>query len=170
MHSGTTFKCKQCDKEYTRKNHLERHEASHGKRKVHVCKICSKTLTRMEHLKRHLITHLSVKPYNCKTCNRGFNRVEHLHNHIPRCKGKSNTELIWQIYSFCNLILGEIVHICPVCNKAFNREDSLEVHKQQHDKASLSLPTIDNLDNLEEHYFEVSWFAVTGIIYRVCNK
>lgn len=140
MHAGTTFKCKQCDKEYTRKNHLERHEASHGKRKVHVCKVCNKTLTRMEHLKRHLITHLREKPFNCKTCNRGFNRVEHLHNHIPRCKGEN-------------------VHICPVCNKAFNREDSLEVHKQQHDSAQLSLPTIENLDNIEEHYFQVDYDA-----------
>ncbi|XP_019773306.1 zinc finger protein 814 isoform X2 [Dendroctonus ponderosae] len=140
VHAGTTFKCKQCDKEYTRKNHLDRHEASHGKRKVHVCKICNKTLTRMEHLKRHLITHLREKPFNCKNCNRGFNRIEHLHNHIPRCRG-------------------EIVHICPVCNKAFNREDSLEVHKQQHDKISLLLPTIENLDNLDEHYFEVDYDA-----------
>ncbi|XP_066156227.1 zinc finger protein 420-like [Euwallacea fornicatus] len=140
VHTGSTFKCKQCDKEYTRKNHLDRHEASHGKRKVHVCKLCNKTLTRMEHLKRHLITHLREKPYNCKTCNRGFNRVEHLHNHVPRCRG-------------------EIVHICPVCNKAFNREDSLEVHKEQHDKLSLMLPTIDNLDNIDEHYFEVDYDA-----------
>ncbi|XP_050306527.1 zinc finger protein 652-B-like [Anthonomus grandis grandis] len=139
-HAGNTFKCKQCDKEYTRKNHLERHEASHGKKKVHVCKICSKTLTRMEHLKRHLVTHLREKPFQCKTCNRGFNRIEHLHNHSPRCKG-------------------EVVHVCPVCNKAFTREDSLEVHKQQHDKALLSLPTIDNLDNIEQHYFEVDYDA-----------
>lgn len=139
-HSGTTFKCKQCDKEYTRKNHLERHEATHGNRKVHVCKLCNKTLTRMEHLKRHLVTHLREKPFNCKTCNRGFNRIEHLHNHIPRCKG-------------------DIVYCCPVCNKAFNRADSLEVHKQQHDSIQLSLPTIENLDNIEEHYFEVDYDA-----------
>ncbi|XP_076269599.1 uncharacterized protein LOC143202184 isoform X3 [Rhynchophorus ferrugineus] len=139
-HTGTLFKCKQCDKEYTRKNHLERHEASHGKRKVHVCKICNKTLTRMEHLKRHLVIHLREKPFNCKTCNRGFNRVEHLHNHVPRCKGEN-------------------VHCCPVCNKAFNREDSLEVHKQQHDSIQLSLPTIENLDNIEQHYFEVDYDA-----------
>lgn len=58
----------------------------------------------------------------------------------------------------CYICSGDIVHVCPVCNKAFNREDSLEVHKQQHDKTSLLLPTIDNLDNLEEHYFEVVVF------------
>lgn len=84
------YKCKQCDKEYTRLNHLQRHEQSHARRKVHVCRICNKTLTRMEHLKRHLVTHLREKPFSCKTCNRGFNRVEHLHNHAPRCKGIEN--------------------------------------------------------------------------------
>ncbi|XP_060518056.1 zinc finger protein 234-like isoform X2 [Cylas formicarius] len=138
VHAGNTFKCKQCDKEYTRLNHLQRHEASHGKRKVHVCKICNKTLTRMEHLKRHLVTHLREKPFNCKTCNRGFNRIEHLHNHVPRCKGEN-------------------VHICNICNKAFNREDSLEVHKQVHGNTQFALPTIENLDNIDEHYFQVDF-------------
>ncbi|XP_019867992.2 zinc finger protein 652-like isoform X2 [Aethina tumida] len=138
IHLGGMFKCKTCDKEYTRLNHLQRHELSHGRRKVHVCRICNKTLTRMEHLKRHLTTHLKEKPFGCKTCNRGFNRIENLHHHTPRCKG-------------------EIVHICDICNKVFNREDSLDVHKRMHDIQAPALPTIDNLDNIEEHYYEIDF-------------
>ncbi|KAJ8916253.1 hypothetical protein NQ315_016393 [Exocentrus adspersus] len=142
IHSGEMYKCKQCDKAYTRLNHLQRHEQSHARRKVHVCRICSKTLTRMEHLKRHLITHLREKPFSCSTCNRGFNRIEHLQNHTPRCKG-------------------DTVYPCDICNKAFNREDSLEVHKTTHDNQQPKLPTIDNLDNIEDHYYQIDQDADT---------
>nr|CAI5848287.1 unnamed protein product [Callosobruchus analis] len=136
IHSGGMYKCKQCDKEYTRLNHLQRHELSHSRRKVHVCRICSKTLTRMEHLKRHLVTHLREKPFSCKTCNRGFNRIEHLHHHAPDAKG-------------------DTVFPCDVCNKAFNREDSLEVHKKMHDNQQPKLPTIENLDNIKDYYYQI---------------
>lgn len=138
LHTGAMFKCKICDKEYTRQNHLQRHELTHGKRKVHVCKICNKTLTRLEHLKRHLTIHLKEKPFQCTICNRGFNRQEHLMNHMRRCKG-------------------DRIYICDICNKAFNREDSLELHKRVHDNRMPVLPTLDNLDNIEEHYYEIDY-------------
>lgn len=138
LHTGAMFKCKICDKEYTRQNHLQRHELTHGKRKVHVCKICNKTLTRFEHLKRHLTIHLKEKPYQCNICNRGFNRQEHLMNHVKRCKG-------------------DRIYICDICNKAFNREDSLELHRHVHDNKMPVLPTLENLDNIDEHYYQIDY-------------
>lgn len=138
LHTGGMFKCKVCDKEYTRQNHLVRHELTHSKRKVHVCKICNKTLTRFEHLKRHLTIHLKEKPFACTICNRGFNRQEHLANHMRRCKG-------------------DRIHICDICNKGFNREDSLAVHRHLHDNKMPILPTLDNLDNIEEHYYQIDY-------------
>ncbi|XP_045470848.1 zinc finger protein 492-like isoform X1 [Harmonia axyridis] len=138
LHTGALFKCKYCDKEYTRQNHLQRHELSHNRRKVHVCRICSKTLTRLEHLKRHLTTHLKEKPFSCTRCKRGFNRSEHLENHVARCKG-------------------DRIHICDICNKGFNRADSLEVHKLLHENQKPVLPTLENLDNIEDHYFEIDY-------------
>lgn len=143
LHTGNLFKCKECGKQYTRQNHLYRHEMTHGRRKVHVCKICSKTLTRFEHLKRHLVTHLKEKPFSCTTCNRGFNRSEHLANHMKRCKG-------------------DRVHICDICNKGFNREDSLEVHKHLHDNKMPILPTLENLDNIDQHYVEIEYDGNTN--------
>ncbi|KAB0798773.1 hypothetical protein PPYR_06653 [Photinus pyralis] len=138
LHNGSLFKCKQCGKQYTRQNHLQRHEQLHGPRKVHVCKICNKTLTRFEHLKRHLVTHLKEKPFACNKCNRGFTRSEHLMNHVHKCKG-------------------DRVHICDICNKGFNREDSLAVHRHLHDNKQPVLPTLDNLDNIDEHYLEIEY-------------
>ncbi|KRT78247.1 zinc-finger associated domain containing protein [Oryctes borbonicus] len=137
-HTGKTFKCKHCGRAYTRLNHLRRHELSHGKRKMHVCKICNKTLTRFEYLKRHLITHLKEKPYGCPRCNRGFNRFERLQQHTKCCKG-------------------EKVYVCDICNKAFNREDSMQVHRRIHENKKLVLPTLDNLDNIAEHYMEIEF-------------
>ncbi|KAK9869614.1 hypothetical protein WA026_003360 [Henosepilachna vigintioctopunctata] len=142
LHTGALFKCKYCDKEYTRQNHLQRHELSHNRRKVHVCRICNKTLTRLEHLKRHLTTHLKEKPFSCTRCKRGFNRSEHLENHIVRCKG-------------------DRIHICDICNKGFNRADSLQVHKLLHENQTPVLPTLENLDNIEDHYFEIDYDANT---------
>ncbi|RZC34951.1 zinc finger and SCAN domain-containing protein 2-like [Asbolus verrucosus] len=138
IHLGTLFKCRFCGKGYTRQTHVYRHELSHGKHKLHVCRICNKTLTRMEHLKRHLTTHLKEKPFSCKSCNRGFNRSDHLDVHAVRCKG-------------------ERVHICDICNRGFSREDSLEVHKRLHENQKPALPTLDNIDNIEEHYYEIDF-------------
>lgn len=136
IHTGHMFKCKLCDKQYTRLNHLQRHELSHDKRKAHMCKICNRILTRIDHLKRHLITHLKDKPFTCDKCERGFNRSEHLMSHIKKCTGI-------KVYS------------CDVCNKAYNREDSLEVHKKIHENKMPILPTIESLDNMEEYYLEI---------------
>ncbi|XP_018568016.1 zinc finger protein 571 [Anoplophora glabripennis] len=135
VHTGNLYKCSNCDKQYTRRNHLQRHENSHTRRKVHVCKICSKTLVRMDHLKRHLVTHLKEKPFTCKTCNRAFSRTESLHRHMPRCKS-------------------DVVYPCDTCNKTFNREDTFEVHKKMHGNQP-KLPTIKDLGNIEEHYYQV---------------
>lgn len=138
LHTGSMFKCKICDKEYTRQNHLARHELTHVKRKIHVCKICNKTLTRFEHLKRHLTIHLKEKPFACTICNRGFNRQEHWLNHVSKCKG-------------------DRIHICDICNKGFNREDSLEVHRRMHENKMPVLPTLENLNNIEEHYYQIDY-------------
>lgn len=135
-HKGDTFKCKTCDKEYTRLNHLERHELSHNRRKAHMCKICNRIINRVEHLKRHLITHLKDKPYTCDKCERGFNWSEDLKSHANKCTGIK-------------------VHLCDVCNKCFNREDTLELHRKMHEDKIPVLPTSDNLDNMELHYIEI---------------
>ncbi|KAJ8958804.1 hypothetical protein NQ318_019562 [Aromia moschata] len=136
LHTGDMFKCKHCSRQYTRLNHLQRHEESHRKRKVHVCKICGKTLKRMEHLRRHLVTHLAVKPFACNTCNRSFSRVEHLQHHAPRCKG-------------------HIVFHCDICNQPFKHEDTMSLHKQTHDGQEKNQLTIENLDNIDEYYYQM---------------
>lgn len=150
IHLGTLFKCRFCGKGYTRQTHVYRHELSHGKHKIHVCRICNKSLTRMEHLRRHLTTHLKEKPFHCKSCNRGFNRTDHLDAHALRCKG-------------------DRVHICDICNRGFSRFDSMEVHKKMHENQKPILPTLDNIDNIEEHYYEIDFDPNMDDSVTICS-
>ncbi|KAK7214421.1 hypothetical protein V2G26_002424 [Clonostachys chloroleuca] len=45
-----------CGKSFIRREHLRRHQATHGERQ-HVCSICQRPFTRSDLLKRHLATH-----------------------------------------------------------------------------------------------------------------
>ncbi|KAJ8958802.1 hypothetical protein NQ318_019560 [Aromia moschata] len=135
LHTGDMYKCKHCDRQYTRLNDLQRHEDSHKKRKVHVCRICGRTVKNIEHLRRHLVTHLAVKPFPCNTCNRGFSRMEHLQRHTPRCDG-------------------QFVFHCDICNLIFKHEESMSVHRKMHDGQEKSKLTVENLDNIDEYYYQ----------------
>ena len=49
------YECKDCDKAFTREEHLKRHAKSHTDEPVHRCEVlgCSKAYTRKERLTRH---------------------------------------------------------------------------------------------------------------------
>ena len=49
------FGCSECDKAFTREEHLKRHAKSHTDEPVHTCEVigCSKSYTRKERLTRH---------------------------------------------------------------------------------------------------------------------
>lgn len=60
----TGFKCRKCERNYSRLSHLRRHiNAAHpevnisGKLNDIYCKQCSKHFTRHEHLRRHMVLH-----------------------------------------------------------------------------------------------------------------
>ncbi|KAI1050653.1 hypothetical protein LB506_002106 [Fusarium annulatum] len=58
-----------CGKSYLRKEHLKRHQATHGS-EPHKCHICGQLYLRKDVLKRHLTTHQdpSAKPRACDPC------------------------------------------------------------------------------------------------------
>lgn len=49
------YDCKDCDKSFTREEHLKRHAKSHTDEPVHRCEVtgCTKAYTRKERLTRH---------------------------------------------------------------------------------------------------------------------
>lgn len=57
------------------------------------CKFCNKVFTKSQKLRRHILTHNEVKPYRCKACESCFSRYDHLKGHLGSCKGKPKMQL-----------------------------------------------------------------------------
>jgi len=87
------YECKDCDKAFTREEHLKRHAKSHTDEPVHRCEVvgCTKAYTRKERLTRHYkYTHLGQepeRPFGCNVCGKDFQRKEHLTRHQKNLHG-----------------------------------------------------------------------------------
>ncbi|KAL9564863.1 hypothetical protein ACKAV7_011315 [Fusarium commune] len=53
--SGTGFTCPRCSKTYKRREHLQRHAASHSSLRPHRCSFCGQSYQRADVLKRHAL-------------------------------------------------------------------------------------------------------------------
>jgi len=87
------FGCSECDKAFTREEHLKRHAKSHTDEPVHTCEVigCNKSYTRKERLTRHYkVSHLGQepeRPFWCSECGKDFQRKEHLSRHQRNIHG-----------------------------------------------------------------------------------
>ena len=77
----TKYSCDQCDKQYKRREHLQRHTTSQHTSTRHTCDQCGKQFKRKEHLKRHTITEHTNARYVCNQCGLQFKRTESLKEH-----------------------------------------------------------------------------------------
>jgi len=89
------YGCTECDKAFTREEHLKRHAKSHTDEPVHTCEVigCNKSYTRKERLTRHYkVAHLGQepeRPFWCNECGKDFQRKEHLNRHQRNIHGPS---------------------------------------------------------------------------------
>jgi len=87
------YECSDCDKAFTREEHLKRHAKSHTDDPVHTCEVigCNKSYTRKERLTRHYkVAHLGQepeRPFWCSECGKDFQRKEHLTRHQRNIHG-----------------------------------------------------------------------------------
>merc|ERR1719221_939104 len=87
------YECSDCDKAFTREEHLKRHAKSHTDEPVHRCEVvgCNKAYTRKERLTRHYkVAHLGQepeRPFWCPECGKDFQRKEHLTRHQRNIHG-----------------------------------------------------------------------------------
>ena len=81
LFSEKLFKCKVCDKKFSRKGNLNQHMKIHDESKAFKCDVCLKLFAAKSLLKLHYRTHTGEKPFACEICDRKFARKSDLVRH-----------------------------------------------------------------------------------------
>ncbi|KAF5722896.1 C2H2 transcription factor [Fusarium mundagurra] len=142
------------------------------------CSRCSKTYKRREHLQRHAASHSSLRPHRCSFCGQSYQRADVLKRHALACETKARTgEVPSSSRRACDLCIQQkkacsTGHPCEHCRRksvqciySFNNravtESNLSVgqHDKQYDDEA-SLPTVvfgdDTLFDYLGNYTSVS--------------
>ncbi|KAM7347048.1 uncharacterized protein ACRADG_006716 [Cochliomyia hominivorax] len=112
-------RCKECNRTFTRYNHLLRHMLTHSDEKPHVCNFCGKGFSRSDHLQKHIQSIHCEKNYKCDQCSSAYGRKDHLQRHIETRHNKDPTVQKPQFD-------------CDMCEKKFTTKAYLAKHKLLH--------------------------------------
>ena len=77
---GDRFKCDQCDKDFSTKNHFQTHIKSHSAC-PHKCNQCGKMYTTLAFLNRHISRMHSERRLECDECEKMFSTTGRLKQH-----------------------------------------------------------------------------------------
>jgi len=147
MHTGEKqYKCKKCDKSYTRKNTLLVHQKLHTSMKIkthaknsYKCKICNKIFTNIDGCLSHEREH--VKRYSCNVCSYRTGRQSELIIHQRRhtrekpyqCKSCNKAFIrISNLRRHTIIHTGSKIYSCKLCSYHTGRKDELVVHERRH--------------------------------------
>ncbi|PNF34722.1 hypothetical protein B7P43_G05462 [Cryptotermes secundus] len=121
-HTGLKpYSCTRCNKQFSRKYHLERHIIQTGcdgnPRPSHPCQVCGRMFSRKDNLREHLRAHAGQvkrkKKYNCQHCNKEFHGTTLLQIHM-----RTHT--------------GEKPYQCDFCSKSFPSSGAMKKHRRMH--------------------------------------
>ncbi|XP_048880196.1 zinc finger protein 1035 [Brienomyrus brachyistius] len=107
------FNCPVCDKRFTSKDCLQKHQQQHTINRPFKCLSCGKFFAKKRYLKKHELIHQRL--YRCKLC--------------PQSFGDAKAYLIHQ-----GLHDETRRHRCPVCRKCFVTSQDLSRHTKSHCK------------------------------------
>ncbi|KAK2509474.1 LOW QUALITY PROTEIN: hypothetical protein MC885_005900, partial [Smutsia gigantea] len=113
------YKCGDCWKSFSRKQHLQVHRRTHTGEKPYTCE-CGKSFSRNANLAVHQRAHIGEKLYGFQVCGKRFSKGEWLVRHQ-------------------RIHTGEKPYHSPACGRSFNQRSILNRHqKTQH----LQAPTV----------------------------
>lgn len=85
---SNSYKCKLCDKSFSRVSGLRTHIRMHNGLRPFKCSECALAFTTNRALKMHSRIHSGERPYKCSQCDKSFTRKDELQAHTFLHKGK----------------------------------------------------------------------------------
>uniref|UniRef100_A0A096MBB2 Zinc finger protein 624-like n=1 Tax=Poecilia formosa TaxID=48698 RepID=A0A096MBB2_POEFO len=110
-HKGMRFPCEHCGKGFFGKDALVRHTLIHTGERPFKCDDCEKSFRSAAELKIHRRYHTGERPFKCTICEKGFVQSCFLTLHM-----RTHT--------------GERPYVCAVCNKGFSSLHGLKRHRR----------------------------------------
>lgn len=147
--SGDLWPCPECDKIFPERALLIEHIQIHPLNKLFSCQQCNREFTRKYHLDRHLgQTGCGGTPRNnfeCQVCQKSFSRKDNLRDHLRAHAGEPKKKKLLAC-EFCGkefrgsamLIVhtrthtGEKPYACDLCPKCFPSGGALKKHRRMH--------------------------------------
>ena len=133
--------CRHCDKVFTTRQQLTRHEAIHTDIRPFKCEKCGKLFKTADSVKRHMYVHSDERPFSCQICNKEFKAKHLMKKHeethsdaknyeCPKCGKKFKARNSLRDHLLVHN--GTRPYKCDVCNQAFYRRSHLATHKTVH--------------------------------------
>lgn len=133
--------CPECDKTYTRKDHLKGHMRTHTGDRPYKCSECDSTFAYQHVLNNHMRSHTGERPFECTECDKNFAFRHHLDDHIrihtgerPFKCNECNAAFAVQVNltNHTRIHIGEKPHKCTECDAAYSTRNALKGHMRSH--------------------------------------
>ena len=156
--------CSLCNKRYSHKFLLLKHEKKHRGEKDIKCGYCTKTFYRREDCRQHERVHTGEKPYSCSLCTKRFTSPSALKVHEKRHRKEFNYKCRECAKAFVDSTsLKKHVndrhtdirpYVCLLCSKAFKRRYGLQSHyrKMHKDRAEEFVHSIPPVNKENSHH------------------
>ncbi|XP_022913833.1 zinc finger protein 436-like [Onthophagus taurus] len=146
---GDLYNCSECKLQCNSKQELIDHLAVHPLSKPFSCKACNKDFTRKYHLDRHIAqTGCDGGPKNnfqCNVCYKEFARKDNLRDHLRAHAGQTKKKKVF-VCMYCEKVFqgsgllsvhlrthtGERPYACDLCPKRFPSSGAMKKHRRMH--------------------------------------